>query len=702
MKLLKTLFFIFLILPTSHIQSQNKLIDSLKHVIKTNKDIEQVANSYNNIGKVFNSLDTDSAMFYLRKGELISKNHKLTNHLFQSYSNIGTTFIKIGKLDSSEVYFNKAKSLLDKVDYYRALTSYYGDRGILDYYKGDLKNSGKKFEKALDLAIAENDIQDIIRYSNNSALVLSKIGENDKALDIYFKALKSAEKEKDSIHIGMLFNNIANIYEDMNESEKALNLYLKSLKIKKKHSTFLELINAYFNVANLQLTVGEKTKDSILILKSKKNYDTVISISEEKKYGNGKFIGWEGLGKIALHYKDFEQSKIYFQKILNEVKSTPNKPYENIAVLSLAHIEVKEKKYGQAEKHLLKVKDFISKSGSISQKKQLYENFHLVYKNKGKYKKAYENLAKLKEIEDILTSDELKEKISNYEVKYETEKKEKEIAQQKEQLLEQELAIKNRNLYAILLTSALLILGIIFFAIFKRNQFKRKQLQKEIDLKDALATIKTQNRLQEQRLRISRDLHDNIGSQLTFIISSIDNLKYISKDANEKLKNKLSNISSFTGDTIHQLRDTIWAMNKSEISVEDLHSRILSFIEKAKVAVPETEFEILYNIDKNSNFSSLVGMNVFRVIQEAINNALKYAEAQKITIQLSKNMNQFLISITDDGKGFDIKTVPLGNGLSNMEKRMSEINGKVAINSEIENGTKITLQVGFENTSDDV
>ena len=104
------------------------------------------------------------------------------------------------------------------------------------------------------------------------------------------------------------------------------------------------------------------------------------------------------------------------------------------------------------------------------------------------------------------------------------------------------MAIKNRNLYTILLISALLILGIVFYAVHKKNQFKKKQLQKEIDLKDALATIKTQNRLQEQRLRISRDLHDNIGSQLTFIISSIDNLKFISKDANQKLKDKLSNI----------------------------------------------------------------------------------------------------------------------------------------------------------------
>ena len=253
------------------------------------------------------------------------------------------------------------------------------------------------------------------------------------------------------------------------------------------------------------------------------------------------------------------------------------------------------------------------------------------------------------------------------------------------------MEIKNRNLYAVLLTSALIILGIVFFSIYKKNQLKRKQLQKEVDLNDALFVIKTQNKLQEQRLRISRDLHDNIGSQLTFIISSIDNLKYISKDANSKLKDKLSRISSFTGDTIHQLRDTIWAMNKSEISIEDLHARILSFIEKAKIATENIKFDIKQEINENFTLTSLKGMNVFRVTQEAINNAIKYADASKINISISKNNNNLKISIKDNGTGFDINTVELGNGLSNMEKRMNEIDGKINISSKKNSGTDIQI-----------
>lgn len=688
---LKTILTAIILCLTVQYNAQNKILDSLKIILKTTKDSKQITNTYNNIGKIYNSINTDSAIFYLRIAEKMAKKNKLQRHLFQAYSNIGTTFIKTGQLDSSEVYFDKAKYLINDIDFYNALTSYYGDRGILDYYKGDYQNSGKRFEKALDLAIEEKNIEDIIRYSNNSALVLSKTGKNNEALDIYFKALKSAEQEKDSVHIGLLFNNIANIYEDMNEQEKALDLYKKSLEIKLKYGTFVQVVNAYFNVANRQLHIGELENDSTLLVKAEKNYEKALEIAQEKNFGNGRLIGWEGLGKIELSKKNFIKSKEYFNKVLEVAKATQNKPYINMANLSLAYIENDLKNYKKAEFHLKQSKDFVEKSGSITQKKQLYENLYIVEENKGNYKNAFEYLRKKNEIDETLTSNETKEKISRYEVKYETEKKEKEIAQQKEELLEKELAIKNRNLYAILLASALLFLGIIFFAIYKKNQFKRKQLQKEIDLKDALAKIKTQNRLQEQRLRISRDLHDNIGSQLTFIISSVDNLKYVSKDISENLKEKLKGISSFTSETIHQLRDTIWAMNKNEITVEDLHTRILSFTEKAKIATQNIDFSIDYAIDKNESFSSIEGMNLFRVVQEAINNAIKYAEASKIEVKIEKKETEFVISIIDNGIGFDIHKIDLGNGLSNMEKRMSEVGGKVQILSTVNQGTTILL-----------
>ena len=203
--------------------------------------------------------------------------------------------------------------------------------------------------------------------------------------------------------------------------------------------------------------------------------------------------------------------------------------------------------------------------------------------------------------------------------------------------------------------------------------------------------ITYQNRIFNQRLKISRDLHDNIGSQLTFIISSIDNLKFLTKKSNESLRNKLTEINSFATNTIFQLRDTIWAMNKNEISFEDLHAQILSFIEKAKSATENIKFNLNVHNTNPYNFSSFQGINLFRTIQEAINNSIKYSSASLISIEISETKNEIVINIIDNGKGFDINTIEFGNGLKNMQNRIQEINGNISIKSNLNTGTTIEI-----------
>ncbi|MBH8575683.1 sensor histidine kinase, partial [Nostocaceae cyanobacterium CENA369] len=199
--------------------------------------------------------------------------------------------------------------------------------------------------------------------------------------------------------------------------------------------------------------------------------------------------------------------------------------------------------------------------------------------------------------------------------------------------------------------------------------------------------------LQEQRLRISRDLHDNIGAQLTFIISSIDNLKYGFRIEDEKLQNRLTGISEFTKETIYELRDTIWAMNMSQITFEDLKSRISNFIDNAKISSIGIDFKFAYSNDNLNKkvVTSVEGMNIYRIIQEAINNAIKHSEATKIAVTIDGDETKLAIEVTDNGKGFDLETSNDGNGLNNIRKRAKEIGGEIELNSKPGEGTVMKL-----------
>ncbi len=648
------LFFVLLFCCTSKLFSQKDPIDSLRTLSKTQNNTDKIE-SYIKIADHYAGRNLDSAKLYSEKAHQISTlsgDKKLiivTTHQLGNFARENSDYSKA--LEHFQESLRMSKELNDST----LIANSYSGIGIVNSRLGDFRTAIKNFYQCIFIYEKLNDTENIAIGYLNIAVDLKKVKELDKCIEFNLKAIKIFKEKNDLLNVAAINNNLAGVYNKNKNYKKAI----ESAEIAKKY--FID--NNYIRYSAYPITNIAVSYDSLnMHTKAKKNY----------------------LEAIKLQTKNRE-------------------PYE-LAFLynAYSNLNYKQKNYADAIKIGKKGLEFAKEVNALEFISNSSETLAKSYAKVKEFKKANKHLTLHLKLKDSLFQKEKIKDIAELQFKYETSKKEKEIAIQKEQLLEKELSIKSRTLYAVLLGSALLILAIISIGFYKKNQFKRKQLQKEIDLKDALSTIKTQNRLQEQRLRISRDLHDNIGSQLTFIISSIDNLKYISIDVNQKLKDKLSTISSFTSQTIYELRDTIWAMNKSKITIEDLHSRILTFVEKAKTASENINFEVDYDIDKNMSFSSLVGMNIFRVIQEAINNSLKYAKATKIEVQLRKTNNFFEAIIKDNGIGFNLKTIELGNGLSNMEKRMSEIDGKVKINSEEKKGTKILVSVVLENTSNDV
>ena len=200
--------------------------------------------------------------------------------------------------------------------------------------------------------------------------------------------------------------------------------------------------------------------------------------------------------------------------------------------------------------------------------------------------------------------------------------------------------------------------------------------------------------MQEQRLNISRDLHDNIGSQLTFVISSVDTLKFVVGNKDGKVSDRLTMVSSFVKDTIVELRDTIWAMNQHHIGIDDLKIRISNFIESATRSIPNIHFSFQNDVPENlkPEYDSKVGMNIYRIIQEAVNNSVKHGQATAIGVKITAVNQQIIFEVFDNGIGFNVAADSLGNGLSSMQKRAQEIGAEFRLSSN-ENGTKVVFSI---------
>ncbi|NCP46022.1 MAG: sensor histidine kinase, partial [Flavobacteriales bacterium] len=278
-------------------------------------------------------------------------------------------------------------------------------------------------------------------------------------------------------------------------------------------------------------------------------------------------------------------------------------------------------------------------------------------------------------------------------VKYETAEKEKQLAEQEVIITKEQLRVRQRNYTLVGLALVIIFIIILGVYIYKQQKFKQQKLIEENQLKDEIAKITLQNELHEERIRISRDLHDNVGSQLTFIISSVDNMGYLFKTADEKLREKLHGIADFSRTTITQLRDTIWALNKDEISFEDLKSRLYNYIESAKLAKENITFNFEVDVNQKISFNAIEGVNIYRIVQEAINNSLKYSAATTINVLLKESKDKLILKIEDDGIGFNINEVKLGNGLDNMKNRATSIKARFNIDSTPEKGTTILLEM---------
>lgn len=547
--------------------------------------------------------------------------------------------------DSIVALFQKNRKNAEKISYELGVADAYSQLGLVYSYQGKYEESTKSTIEAITIYEKLNQKDKIAGYYAGMGYSM-KYRDLKNALYYMQKGKAVAEANNLELILKDIYNNYGVLKEINNELDSALYYFNRGLEIKIK-------IN-----------------------------DTI-----------GIPYSWSNMAGVYGLQENFLKSREYFNKSLQQRLLWADSLGIAENYTQLGEVFLAEEKWNDAI-------PFMHKSLPISLKKQYqnltqynYKMLSDIYKRLNNTDSALYYFEQYSMVKDSVHSIKVQESIATLNIEFETEKKQNEILKQRAQLAEKDLEVRRKNTFIFGSLGLALVLGLLGYLLYNQQKLKNRQLQKEGELKTALAKIETQNKLQEQRLRISRDLHDNIGAQLTFIISSIDNLKFGFTDIGEKLGNKLTGISNFTSQTIYELRDTIWAMNKENITFEDLQVRIANFIEHAQNASERTDFSfnIAEDVSEAHVFSSIEGMNIYRIIQEALNNALKYASADEIEVNISKEKNQYHIEINDNGKGFDPASAALGNGLNNMKKRALEIGGKFQIKST-KKGTTILVK----------
>ncbi len=633
-KLLTLLFFIAVI--HSYAQDPKKMIDTLKAELSRPITPERKAAVYSDLTWYYANVSIDSALTYGKKALSLARaqhNEKLTA---QVYSDLGAVYLNKGAIDDS--YENYLACL--------------------------------KIRRKL------KDASGVAGTMSNLGVIYERIGQRDSAMANYTKALTYFESVRDHKKVDMLKNNIGLLYENMENYPQAEKLYKEVAAYRRSAGQKIPLAMVLINLGNLNrmekhLAEAEGYYREALQIAQAQGDPTVISTS----YMNLGFL-YNTMDRpkeaIPMFEKSLEQAK--------KVKSNYDIAKINNG-MGMAYKKLNDNE--KAKGYYLKALDEMKKMDR-RETERLHLDLIPIYSSLGMQDSADYHLQKYKATLGVKVEDRVLGEAMELEKKYQTEKKEKE-------LLLKEAEARKRNMLIIILSILVAFSLIVTYLIYRQQKLKHTQMQQEFTLKEALKEIETQNRLQRQRLEISKDLHDNIGSQLTFIISSVDNINEAYDIENPAITNRLNNISTFTRDTILELRDTIWAMNNKDISFEQLRARIFNFINKAQQAKEGVNFTftVAESLDAK-NLTSLEGMNIYRMIQEAVNNSIKHSGATTVAIDITHEGGFISISIRDNGVGFVINDTDKGNGLMNMEKRVEDIGGRFELVSAPGEGTTIT------------
>jgi len=213
----------------------------------------------------------------------------------------------------------------------------------------------------------------------------------------------------------------------------------------------------------------------------------------------------------------------------------------------------------------------------------------------------------------------------------------------------------------------------------------------QLQLKWKLKKLEDEQKIARERIRISRELHDNVGSQLTYLISGLESSNMLlRKQDTAMLEQKIGKMQSSARESMQQLRDSIWALNTESVQASVLLSRFRKWLENIMEASPDTQYSVLSDITSDTEFDPIRSLNLFRIMQESVHNVLKHADATMLSITYLCTSDSLSITIEDNGKGFDMEKRS-GNGRKTMASRAEEMGATFTLTSSPGSGTKITL-----------
>ncbi|MEO9533480.1 MAG: sensor histidine kinase [Crocinitomicaceae bacterium] len=516
--------------------------------------------------------------------------------------------------------------------------------GTIHYLNGDYELAIAHYQTALDQFEAlDNDCYKGRTY-NEMSVYYRKQKQFEKSLEVLALSYDLCNGCGDQTCVETSHNNRGVVFEMMGDYDKAKEFYRRAEVIAIKNDNQIGLSYIYNNFAECFRLTGDN--DSVYFYLEKST-----EIRKRLNDYQGVAINFTNMGEFYLSLKNYQLAD------------------ENLLIaLEMAE----EVGYPDLQKFIL---------STLAESK----------KQQGEFDEALEYIQESNVLQDSLLNIEKIKSLSEMEVRYETQKVELKYAEEQQKRAETELEVANRNNWIIGIAGASVIA--ILFGFYS---YQRKKKQAEIDKNLAVLNEKEKglkavfDATEEERQRISKDLHDSVGQQMSGLKMAWDGLSNAMSETNPEQASKLNQLTEILDEAANEVRDISHQMMPMVLMEIGLSAGIKEMLDKSlRLTNIKYEFE---EMNISGRFDNRIEVSLYRVCQELVNNVIKHSGATFLSVQLFKNQNQLILIVEDNGKGMKEEKTD-GHGLMNIKSRLNTINGDVNYVGSENAGTIATIRV---------
>ncbi|MEL6810140.1 MAG: sensor histidine kinase [Bacteroidota bacterium] len=501
-------------------------------------------------------------------------------------------------------------------------------------------------------------------YSNMGKFVPA--GESFKKAYEYFEALKDYE------YMYYARQGVTAMFSKNGFYDKAKEERDKNIEKLKELELDHHLVPAYYNQALDYKKLGNNTRYLEYLLKAE---DAINSLPEEKVNFGIKIYVYSKLVSYYAEQYNKEKTEAYL-KLLNFNYEQAQDDLVNKAYYSdaLAHYNYTQGNYRIALGH---AKEKLKNAKTLGYAEDILESYDIlakIYESSGNFKKALESKSAYLALKDSSYNKTTANKLAYYQTLYETEKKENELIEKNTniQLLEKDNESSKKRLVYI----SIALISIFGMILLYRNRMRIKN-KKQVQEQFSQELLVSQ---EEERRRISKDLHDGLGQRLLLIKNNVVKTK------DEETKKLVETAI----DEVRSISRNLHPFQLQELGITKAIEYTLNQIDENTTLFISSEIDNIDNL-----FSKKQEVNLFRIVQESLSNVIKHASAEAGKVVIKRHPHMVNVSIRDNGVGFDF-TEKYQNvkslGLKTLLERTKFLNGQMKVHSKKNNGTLLEFQ----------